>query len=80
MAQALAKVGAVVGSQEVLPCLKHLLDDPDTDVRFYAAESIELLKEGGSGGDEAIKTKMDTSGDGAGDADNATNTAILASA
>ncbi len=80
MAQALAKVGAVVGSQEVLPCLKHLLDDPDTDVRFYAAESIELLKEGGSGGDEAIKTKMDTSGDGAGNADNAPNPAILASA
>ncbi len=64
-----------MGSQEALPCLKHLLDDPETGVRFYAAVSIELLKEGGSGGDEAIKTKMDTSGDGDGDADNA----ILAS-
>ncbi len=65
-----------MGSQEALPCLKHLLDDPDTDVRFYATVSIELLKEGGgSGGDEAVKTKVDTSGDGDGDADNA----ILAS-
>ncbi len=72
-----------MGSQEVLPCLKHLPGDSDTDVGFYAAESIELLKEGGGGSsvDEAVKMKMDTSGDGAGDAANAPNTAaILASA
>lgn len=44
MAQTLAKVGAVVGSEVVLPCLKRLLTDADMDVRFYAAESIETLK------------------------------------
>lgn len=45
MAQALAKVGAVCGQDEVKPCLMRLAKDADTDVRFYANESMEILSE-----------------------------------
>ncbi|VDD75557.1 unnamed protein product [Mesocestoides corti] len=62
VAQALAKVGSVVGPKEVMPCLLHLLEDPDTDVRFYAAESIDFLKRGGQE-ESSSATKMDTEGD-----------------
>ncbi|VDK38133.1 unnamed protein product [Taenia asiatica] len=44
VAQALAKVGAVVGAEVVMPCLQRLLKDVDMDVRYYAAEAIESLK------------------------------------
>lgn len=43
VAQALSKVGAVTGVDEVMPCLLRLLKDTDSDVRYYAAESIESL-------------------------------------
>lgn len=64
VAQALAKVGAVVGAEVVMPCLQRLLKDVDTDVRYYAAEAIEFLKKGlGEGGDKreaSASMKMDT--------------------
>ncbi|CDS43730.1 Serine:threonine protein phosphatase 2A 65 kDa [Echinococcus multilocularis] len=53
VAQALAKVGEVVGAEVVMPCLQRLLKDVDMDVRFYAAEAIEFLKKGpGESGDK----------------------------
>ncbi|KAM7533315.1 hypothetical protein Aperf_G00000120897 [Anoplocephala perfoliata] len=55
VAQALAKVGTVVGVNEVMPCLQRLLKDTDTDVRFYAAEAIECLTQNGG-----VEEKMET--------------------
>ncbi|VDO04148.1 unnamed protein product [Rodentolepis nana] len=52
VAQALSKLGAATGVDEVMPCLLRLLKDTDSDVRFYAAESIESLTQ--------VKTKSDS--------------------
>ena len=52
-----------MGANEVMPCLQRLLKDSDTDVRFYAAEAIDSLKQGGGSSSNEKPAAMETDGD-----------------